>query len=84
MVFKLFSECGCELGEGPVWSNLHSALFWLDITAMTLYCKKWAGSQSCWNLDEICSAMAVIDKDRLLIAGASGIHVSTLRPALLN
>ena len=71
---KLFIDCRCRLGEGPIWRPLRQQLFWFDILEQTLFAANADGSVvSRWTFDNPVSAAAVIDKDTLAIAGVGSI-----------
>lgn len=62
----------CELGEGPLWHPLRGQLFWFDILAGRLLTRGPAGPGD-WDFGEPVSAAGWIDRDRMLIAAASGL-----------
>lgn len=75
---SIFSKRISKLGECPVWSVQHNALFWVDIIDHKMHCESWCGGHTEWQLDESCSAMAVVDKTRLLVVGEAGVHILNL------
>lgn len=63
----------CDLGEGAFWHPERGEFFWFDITGRKLH----ALAQS-WSFDEMVSAAAWIDRDRLLIASEIRLFVFDL------
>lgn len=66
-VNNVFSNISCELGEGPLWHGSRQSLFWFDIKKCMLFEKGHASNtkayDSCWQLNEIGSALALNAKD---------------------
>lgn len=67
-----FDDRPCLLGEGVLWHPERGQLFWFDILNTTLMTRTDAGAAH-WVFDEFVSAAGWIDRDRLLIAGVSGL-----------
>lgn len=68
----VFDERACLLGEGPLWHPLREQLFWFDILGRTLLTRQ-DGRAHAWSFEHMVSAAGWIDRDRLLIAGESGL-----------
>lgn len=74
---SLFDDRPCALGEGPLWHPLRGQLFWFDILAGRLMSRTAEGPLA-WDMGEIVSAAAWIDRDRLLIASETTLSVFDL------
>ncbi len=64
---KVFDDHPCGLGECPIWHPIRNELFWVDLPNNKLISRGENGVFS-WDFDEIISAIAWIDQDRLLLA----------------
>ncbi len=62
----------CALGEGPLWHPERGQLFWFDITGKRLLSREGDTPLS-WEWDEEVSAAGWIDRDTLMVAGASAL-----------
>ncbi len=62
----------CRLGEGPFWHPLRGQLYWFDIPAGRMLTRGVAGPAA-WDFHEPVSAAGWIDRDRVLVAAASGL-----------
>lgn len=51
--FVPLSHTCALLGESPVWSAAHQAVWWVDITGQTLMRTTLAGVTTCWDTPEI-------------------------------
>lgn len=51
--FAPLSHVCALLGESPVWSSAHQAIWWVDITGQTLIRTTLAGVSVCWETPEI-------------------------------
>jgi len=72
----VFAPTECELGEGPVWDERRSGLFWLDILRQTLYFKQVGDiTHSEWTLPCIASAIFLPESgfDGVLLATENGL-----------
>lgn len=73
---SILSEHVCELGEGPTYDPHNDALFWFDIVNGKLIEQALSGGAAKVHvLGQMASALAVIDRDRQLIATETGLHV---------
>ena len=72
MTATVFSDTVCELGEGPLWHPEREQLFWVDILGKRLLTRTDKGEQS-WSFDAHPSALAWLDRDRLMIATETAI-----------
>ncbi|MGB3408991.1 MAG: SMP-30/gluconolactonase/LRE family protein [Jannaschia sp.] len=71
MIADIYDDRACSLGEGPLWHPERQQLFWFDITAGMLLSRTAEGPVA-WAFDEMVSAAGWVDRDTLLVAGASG------------
>lgn len=69
----IHDSTNCILGEGALWHPQRNALFWFDIVNCRLHT-----SGRHWQFDEMVSAAAWIDKDRLLIASETKLFTYDL------
>lgn len=59
MRIECLVECGCTLGEGPLWSRFESRLYWVDIKKPALYWLDFSSGQaSRWIMPEPICAVA--------------------------
>lgn len=71
---ELFIDCKCFLGEGPFWHPERKELFWFDINVGHLYRANSAGEiLGRIEFGEPASAAALIDRNEILVATATGI-----------
>jgi sugar lactone lactonase YvrE len=83
---ELLLDARCGVGESPVWSAHHQALFWVDIPARRLWCWQAASGQSrFWEAKEqiACIALQAGSENHQLgrwIAGMEG-GIALLTPA---
>lgn len=76
----VFDNSACDLGEGPLWHPINQELYWFDILAKTLFCKKTSNDQvKQWQFDEHVSAAGWIDENHLLIASATALFKFNLQ-----
>ncbi len=68
----IFDDRVCELGEGPFWHPERGQLFWFDILGQRMLSRDATGARD-WQFPEMVSAAGWISRDRLLLAGASGL-----------
>lgn len=66
----IHDERSLELGEGALWHPDRQELFWFDILGHRLH-----GAARDWDFDEPASAAGWVDRNRLLVATASGLLV---------
>ena len=62
----------CTLGEGPLWHPERQTLYWFDIIGKKLMANTAEGPQE-WQFDNYVSAAGWIDRDRILMASATGL-----------
>lgn len=71
----VFADTQCSLGEGPLWSPSHSALFWVDINNNQVLRKGRNGALKTWTFDEPISAFAQIpESSDLILSSATGLY----------
>ncbi len=75
---KAFDPRICELGEGALWHPAREQFFWFDILGRKLLSRQGDTALE-WQFDQMASAAAWIDQDRLLIATETGLRVLDLR-----
>jgi len=74
MIADVLLDVRCELGEGPLWHDERGELFWCSILAGELHaCDADGDNARVWSLGEPVSASAIVDRDTLLVATASGL-----------
>ena len=69
---RLYDSRPCELGEGPLWHPERKQLFWFDINGRKLMSREGDTALE-WAWDEQVSAAGWIDRDTLMVAGATGL-----------
>ena len=73
---SLFHDGPVQLGEGPGYDPLTKTVWWFDIVTGRLFEKPLAGGEvEIHTLGQMASALAVIDKERQLIATETGLFV---------
>ena len=77
MTPTLFDDRVCELGEGPLWHPLRGELFWFDILGKRLLSRSGDRTGD-WRFDRHVSAAGWVDRDRLLVAGETGLDLFDL------
>lgn len=71
----VFAKTQCSLGEGPLWSKAHNALFWADINNCHVYMQGTNESLQRWEFDEPITAFAQIPQSTdLMLSTASGLY----------
>ena len=73
----IFDRRPCDLGEGLLWHPLREQMFWFDILAGKMLSVE-EGQPREWQFPFMVSAAGWIDRDRLLIAGESGLFIFDL------
>ncbi|WP_298436219.1 SMP-30/gluconolactonase/LRE family protein [uncultured Jannaschia sp.] len=68
---RIWDDRVCALGEGALWHPERQQLFWFDILAATLHSRAGDTPLS-WTFPEPVSAAGWIDRDTLMVAGATG------------
>lgn len=75
MIADVFLDIHHELGEGPLWHDERGELFWCSILAGELNACDAAGkNHRIWPFGQAVSAAAIIDRNTLLVATASGLE----------
>ncbi|SDY74918.1 Sugar lactone lactonase YvrE [Jannaschia faecimaris] len=69
---RIYDDRTCALGEGPLWHPEREQLFWFDITGQRLL-SRVGDDALAWDFDEPVSAAGWIDRDTLMVAGASAL-----------
>lgn len=69
---RVFDDRACALGEGALWHPERGQLFWFDITGQRLLSRSGDAPLS-WDFEEQVSAAGWIDRDTLMVAGASAL-----------
>jgi xylono-1,5-lactonase len=79
---RVISDIRCELGEGPLWSERHNALYWVDILSAKLYrLSLGSGDVADWSLPEMTGwVVERRDKPGFIAGLKSGFHELTLNP----
>ncbi|MAS43534.1 MAG: gluconolactonase [Rhodobacteraceae bacterium] len=67
----------CHLGEGPLWHPERNQLFWFDILENRLRSSDASGPLE-WGFPGHVSAAGWVDRDRLLVAGETGLSLLDL------
>lgn len=70
--FVPLSHACAALGESPVWSAVHQAVWWVDITGCALMRTTLAGVTTCWKTPEIPGFVQCIE-DVVYVGMQSGI-----------
>lgn len=71
---RLLIDSQCALGEGPVWHDERQQLFWLDINNRQLFAASAEGEiQNSWSFEEIMAAIAIVDRETLVLVGETGL-----------
>jgi sugar lactone lactonase YvrE len=73
----IYDDRTCDLGEGPLWHPERGQLFWFDITAGRLMSRGADGPEE-WVFPEMVSALGWVDRDRMVMAGESGLWALNL------
>ncbi len=65
-----------ELGEGIVWCDRISRLWWVDIDRSILHCSDpETGDGQCWNMPSHIGCLGLTDSNRILVALSCGLHL---------
>src|SRR5687768_3155151 len=57
------------LGEGPVWDDSSSQLYWIDIKGKTVFRYNPAGGAlQSWQLQQMIGCLAVVDENNIICA----------------
>ncbi len=71
----VFAKTECSLGEGPLWSARHHALFWVDINNHLVLKKGITGPVETWRFDEPVSAFAQLPgSDDFMLSSSTGLR----------
>lgn len=68
----IYDSRRCELGEGAFWHPERQAFLWCDIMGNRVYSRDAAGGRE-WIFQEHVSALGRISRDRMIVAGESGL-----------
>jgi sugar lactone lactonase YvrE len=68
----IWDDRPCRLGEAAFWHPERGQLFWVDIVGRRLLSRE-DDAPLAWDWEEAISALGWIDRDTLLVAGASGL-----------
>lgn len=71
---EVFDDRICALGEGPLWHPLRKTLYWVDLLNRRVLARGESGINA-WDLGEMPSALAWVDRERLLVACESGLNI---------
>ncbi len=77
---EIFDHTRCQLGEGPVWHPDRKGLFWCDILSGKLYFRSGEKCQN-WVFGEAISAIGLVDRDNLIVAGETGLWIFNIQTA---
>jgi sugar lactone lactonase YvrE len=82
---RLLIDSQCALGEGPVWHAERQQLFWLDINNRQLFAASAEGDlQNSWSFEEIMAAIAIVDRETLVLVGETGLKRLDLESGALT
>lgn len=70
---EVIVRSACELGEGPIWSESESRLYWVDIVKNTLWSWNETEGASNFSLNGPASGLALCNDRRLLAPVARGL-----------
>jgi len=70
------TPAGALLGEGPLWSSLEQALFWVDIKGRRLHRLDGDGGGASWTAPDLLTCIFLDQRGRLI--GAMGRAISEL------
>lgn len=78
---KLVWPAGATLGEGPVWVDRESALYWVDIKGQAVHRMTWPGTtRQSWRTDSPVGAIQPTTDGRFIGAFKDGIRLVELDP----
>jgi len=77
-VAELYIDCHNKLGEGPIWHPQREELIWFDIFDGIMHRAKGQTIIASHEFGESAAAAAIIDRDRLAMATASGLQMLNL------
>lgn len=64
-----------RLGEGPLWDGDQQVLYWVDILNHRVHVFEPSSGDDChWELDDVCSTLALMGRDKLLVAMGNCIN----------
>ncbi len=78
--FKPLSRVQAKLGESPVWSATHQAIWWVDILGQKLLATRLDGTTDVWGTPELPGFVHVV-KDDIYVGMCSGIFRFDLKNA---
>lgn len=70
--FVPLTETRAQLGESPVWSHAHNAIWWVDIIGRKLLCTELTGATQIWPTPEIPGFVQCLGEE-VLVGMQSGI-----------
>ncbi len=73
----VFDDRPCQLGEGPLWHPLRGQLFWFDITRNRMLTRERDTPRE-WAFAGNVSAAGWVDRDRLMVASETALHLFDL------
>ena len=68
-----FSQTRSELAEGPLWSEKHDGLFWVDILGRKIHFQSMSLEKMTWVMPKMPSALALTDDGRLVVGHESEV-----------
>jgi sugar lactone lactonase YvrE len=77
-VAELYIDCHNQLGEGPVWHGEREELLWFDLFDGIMHRAKGQTIIASHEFGEAASAAAIVDRDRVAVATASGLFMLDL------
>ncbi|MBE9113983.1 SMP-30/gluconolactonase/LRE family protein [Nodosilinea sp. LEGE 07298] len=64
-----------RLGEGPLWDGDQQVLYWVDILNHRVHVFEPSSGDDChWELDDVCSTLALMKRNKLLVAMGNRIN----------
>lgn len=80
--YRVLCDIRCELGEGPLWSERHNAVYWVDILSAKLYRLSLDSRDvDAWTMPEMTGWIAERRDRPGFVAGLqSGFHELNLNP----
>ena len=76
LVFECLYDGRALTGESPVWDAPNNALWWVDITAKTVFRMDMASrAVRSWTMPAVVAAVALTDDERIAVALPDGIYL---------
>jgi len=82
---ELVLDTRCQIGEGPVWSEAESALYWVDILAPAIH--RWVpgtGDRRTWTMPAPVGAFGLRAGGGMIVALKTGVHFLDLETEALT